>query len=140
MGCLAVYEQKVLLCRRAIEPQHGLWNLPAGFLENGERAEEGAKRETFEESMADVEIIRLHALFSLPQVNQVYLHFLAKLHEPEFSPTFESSEVELFAPESIPWKDIAFESTRFALEKYLEFGPDHESVHMGSFVKKELWM
>lgn len=140
VGCLAVYEDKILLCKRAISPQKGLWNLPAGFLENGEKAEEGAIRETYEEAMAAVDIVRLHVLFSLPQVNQVYLHFLAKMKEPEFSTTYESSAVRLFTQNEIPWDELAFESTRFALQKYFENGAEFEGVHIGSFVKKELWM
>ncbi len=140
VGCLVVYQGKILLCRRSIEPQSGLWNLPAGFMENGERAEDGAQRETYEESMAKVEIVKLHALFSLPQVNQVYLHFLATMKEPHFETTPESSEVKLFSPEDIPWDDIAFESSRFALKKYLEHGPDYQGVHVGSYLKREKWM
>ena len=77
VGCLPILGNKVMLCKRAIQPQAGLWNLPAGFMENGEKAEIGAARETLEESQAKVEIIKLHVVFSLPKVNQVYLHFLA---------------------------------------------------------------
>ena len=128
-----------MLCKRAIEPQYGLWNLPAGFLENDEKPEEGAKRETLEESLAAVEIIKLHAVFSLPRVNQVYLHFLAKLSDESFGPTSESLEVKLFKQDEIPWREIAFHSTTYALEKFYEFGPDHAGVHLGSFDGKRGW-
>ncbi len=138
VGCLATYEDKVLLCKRAIEPQSGLWNLPAGFLENGEKAEEGAFRETFEETNTKVEIVKLHALYSLPMVNQVYLHFLAKIITPDFGPTKESLEVKLFDQKDIPWDDIAFHSTTFALEKYFS-SKDFEGVHIGSLDTKESW-
>ena len=128
-----------MLCKRAIQPQYGLWNLPAGFLENDEKPEDGAKRETLEESLANVDIIKLHAVFSLPRVNQVYLHFLAKLSDESFGPTSESLEVKLFKQDEIPWREIAFHSTTYALEKFYEFGPDHSGVHLGSFDGKRGW-
>jgi ADP-ribose pyrophosphatase YjhB (NUDIX family) len=139
VGCLPVFEDKILLCRRAIQPQKGLWNLPAGFLENEEKAEDGAARETLEESLATVDILKLHAIFSLPKVNQVYLHFLAQLHDKHFGPTKESLEVMLFDLSCIPWDDIAFHSTTFAIEKFIEFGPDYPGVHIGSFEGKQKW-
>jgi len=135
VGCLATYEDKILICKRNIEPRFGLWNLPAGFMENGEKAEDGAIRETFEESNANVEIIKLHVVFSIPHVNQVYLHFLGKIKEPSFKATPESAEVRLFTREEIPWNKIAFHSTAFALEKFIEFGPDYPGVHIGSYLK-----
>lgn len=139
VGCIPVLDGQILLCKRAIEPQKGLWNLPAGFLENGEKAEDGAKRETFEESLAHVKILKLHAVFSLPKVNQVYLHFLAAMKNNQFGSTPESLEVKLFSQTDIPWDDIAFHSTTFALEKFLEFGLDHLGVHIGSYDGKQRW-
>ncbi len=139
VGCLPVFEDKILLCRRAIQPQANLWNLPAGFLENGEKAEDGATRETYEESLSKVEIVKLHVVYSLPKVNQVYLHFLAKMSDDHFGPTKESSEVKLFGPEEIPWDELAFHSTAFALEKFMEFGPDYQGVHIGSYNGKQKW-
>jgi ADP-ribose pyrophosphatase YjhB (NUDIX family) len=139
VGCLVAHEDRVLLCRRAIEPQYGLWNLPAGFLENGETAEDGARRETLEESGAEVEIIKLHVVYSLPQVNQVYLHFLARFLKPEYGPTQESLEVALFDRNSVPWNRIAFHSTAFALEQYFRNGMDFAGVQMGSHCGREFW-
>jgi ADP-ribose pyrophosphatase YjhB (NUDIX family) len=140
VGCLPVYDGKILLCKRDIDPQKGLWNLPAGFMENGEKAEEGALRELYEESKATADIMKLHVLFSLPEIQQVYLHFLCKLKTAEFSVTPESSEVKLFLPEEIPWDKMAFQSSTFALKKFIEFGPDYEGVHIGNYMKKENWM
>jgi len=139
VGCLPIYENKILLCRRAIQPQKGLWNLPAGFLENGEKAEEGAARETYEESLAQVEIVKLHVVYSLPKVNQVYLHFLAKVKNDTFGPTNESTEVRLFKIEEIPWNEIAFHSSTYAIEKYMEHGDSHLGVHVGSYNGKQKW-
>jgi len=139
VGCLPIIGDQLMLCKRAIEPQKGLWNLPAGFLENGEKAEDGASRETFEESNAIVEIVKLHVVFSLPKVNQVYLHYLARLKNHDFGPTIESSDVRLFKISEIPWDDIAFHSTTYALEKFIEFGPDFQGVHLGSYEGKQKW-
>jgi len=139
VGCLPIIDNKVMLCKRAIQPQYGLWNLPAGFLENGEKVDEGAARETLEESLAKVEIIKLHAVFSLPRVNQVYLHFLADLNNQKFGPTSESLEVRLFEKAEIPWDEIAFHSSTYALEKYYEFGKDYPGVHIGSYDGKQKW-
>ncbi len=139
VGCLATLDNKILLCKRSIEPQKGLWNLPAGFLENGEKAEEGAARETKEESQAEVKIIKLHALYSLPKVNQIYLHFLAEMQNDHFGPTMESLEVKLFGEDEIPWDMIAFQSTTFALRKYFETGRDYPGVHIGSYEGMGKW-
>lgn len=139
VGCLVSHNNRVMLCKRAIEPQYGLWNLPAGFLENGEKAEDGAVRETHEESRASVRILKLHALFSLPKVNQVYLHFLADFMTGHYGPTPESLEVRFFEQHEIPWKEIAFHSTTFALHKYYEFGTAYQGVHVGSYTGKERW-
>lgn len=139
VGCLPFYEGKIMLCKRAIQPQEGLWNLPAGFLENGENAEDGAARETFEESLAKVEIIKLHVVFSLPKVNQVYLHFLAKMKNLNFGPTKESTEVKLFSIDEIPWSEIAFHSSTYALEKFIEYGEDYQGVHVGNYAGKQKW-
>lgn len=139
VGCLATWQDKILLCKRAISPQKGLWNLPAGFMENGEKAEEGALRELFEESTARASIVKLHVLYSIPVVNQVYLHFLARLQSPDCQPTHESLEARLFSAEDIPWDNIAFESTTFALQQYLKHGDKYEGVHIGSLEKKEKW-
>jgi ADP-ribose pyrophosphatase YjhB (NUDIX family) len=128
-----------MLCKRAIQPQLGLWNLPAGFLENGENAEDGAIRETYEESMAKVDILKLHVVFSLPKVNQVYLHFLAKLRDQYFGPTQESTEVKLFTIDKIPWEEIAFHSSTYALEKYIEYGESYQGVHIGNYAGKQKW-
>ncbi len=131
VGILAIHESQILLCKRAIEPQLGLWNLPAGFLENGETAEAGAVRETVEEANAKVELLKLHCVFSIPDANQIYLHFLANLPRAEFNETAESLEVRLFKAAEIPWNELAFSSTEFALRKYID-SPDFQGVHIGS--------
>lgn len=119
VGCIPVREGRILLCRRAIEPRHGLWTFPSGFMENGESVEAGAMREAREEANADVTIIRLLAVYSIPQVNQVYMSFLAALNNADVAPGKESLEVRLFDPGDIPWDAIAFRAVHFALDFFI---------------------
>ncbi|KAH7289101.1 hypothetical protein KP509_31G057900 [Ceratopteris richardii] len=72
VGCVVAHEDKVLLCRRSIEPSYGLWTLPAGYLELGESAAEGAVRETWEEAIAAVDIEAPFALLDIPRIGLVY--------------------------------------------------------------------
>ncbi|MCO5555294.1 hypothetical protein L7F22_008839 [Adiantum nelumboides] len=71
VGCLVVHEDKVLLCKRSIEPSYGLWTLPAGYMELGESAVEGAIRETWEEANAEVDVEAPFAQLDIPQIGQV---------------------------------------------------------------------
>jgi len=107
-GCIPVWQDKILLCKRAIEPRHGLWTLPAGFMENDESTVEAALRETVEEAGANVEIRDLYTMISLVHINQVYMMFLADMTDTDFAPGVESLETELFAENEIPWDQIAF--------------------------------
>jgi len=118
VGCLPEWEDRVLLCKRAIEPRYGLWTLPAGFLENGETIIAGALRETLEEAHARVEPGDLYTIISLPQINQVYMMFRALLADLDFGPGTESLEVRLFAEEDIPWESIAFRTITRTLRNF----------------------
>ncbi len=118
VGCIAEWEDRVLLCRRAIEPKYGLWTLPAGFMENGETAAEGAMRETLEEAGARVEIIDLYSLISLPDISQVYLLYRARLLDLDYTPGEESLEATLFLEQDIPWEQIAFRTVHNTLDHY----------------------
>lgn len=120
VGCLPVWEDQVLLCKRAIEPRYGLWTLPAGFLEIGENVEEGALRETVEEAGANVDIVRLFSIYNLPKVGQVYLMFLANLIDLDFEAGKESLEVRLFREHEIPWDQMAFSAIKFSLQIYFK--------------------
>ena len=119
-GCIPEWEDKILLCRRAIEPRTGLWTLPAGFMENSETSSEGAARETLEEACARVEIGDLYALFNIPHISQVYLLFRARLLDLDYSPGLESLEVNLFAEHEIPWDEIAFAVVKETLQRYFK--------------------
>ena len=107
-GCLPLWQDKVLLCRRAIEPRQGLWTLPAGFMENGETTQQAAQRETLEEARARVRIEALYTLFNLPHIDQVYMLFRAQLCDLEYAAGAESLEVTLFTEQDIPWDELAF--------------------------------
>ncbi|MGI9250938.1 MAG: NUDIX hydrolase [Pseudohongiellaceae bacterium] len=122
VGTVPVYEQQILLCRRAINPRLGKWTLPAGFMENGESSLEGAVRETMEEAGAEVHIKEdsLYTLFNLPDISQMYLFFRAELKDLNFSPGLESAEVALFTEADIPWDEIAFPVVRYTLEYYFK--------------------
>ncbi len=122
VGTLPVWEEdgRVLLCRRAIEPRHGLWTLPAGFMELGETTLEGALRETQEEAGADVAMGELYTLMNVVRVGQVHLFYLARLRSTVFDPGPESLEARLFAEHEIPWDDLAFKTTRETLRCFFD--------------------
>jgi ADP-ribose pyrophosphatase YjhB (NUDIX family) len=120
VGCLPVYGERILICKRAIEPRHGLWTLPAGFMENEESASQGAAREALEEANARVEIEDLYTVYSIPHISQVYMMFRAKLLDADVSPGIESLEVKLVTPDEIPWDRLAFTMVKRTLEHYLE--------------------
>ncbi len=117
-GCIVEWEDRILLCRRAIEPRYGLWTVPAGFMENGETVAGAAARETLEEVCAEVDSCRLYAMFSLPHISQVYLLFRGRLSAPRFAPGAESLEAELFEERAIPWDRLAFPVIRETLRRY----------------------
>jgi len=119
VGCIVEQDEHILLCRRSINPQIGKWTLPAGYLENNESAADGAIRETFEESGAEVELLGPYRLFDLPTISQFYLLFRARLLACPFSPTTESSEVQLFRWADIPWDHIAFQVITTTLRHYM---------------------
>lgn len=120
VGCVPEAGDRILLCRRAIEPRHGYWTIPAGFMENDETLVEAAARETLEEAQARVEIRDLFAVVDVTHARQVHMMYRATLLNGRYGAGDESLEVELFEPAQIPWDQIAFRSVHFALEKYLE--------------------
>lgn len=120
VGALPVWGDKILLCRRAIEPRRGMWTLPAGFMENGETVAEAALRETREEANADIDLGDMYTLISVPHINQVHVVYRASLRNLEFSAGEESLEVRLFAEAEIPWDEIAFRTIALTLKHYFE--------------------
>jgi ADP-ribose pyrophosphatase YjhB (NUDIX family) len=131
IGSIPVWEDKILLCKRAIEPRYGLWTLPGGFMENGESTGQTAIRETLEEANARIALDDLYSMYSLPYINQVHLYFRARLLDLDFAPGIESLEVRLFSEAEIPWNELAFRPVRYSLEHYFaERKPGRFSLHV----------
>lgn len=119
-GAICTWEGRVLLCRRAIEPRHGKWTLPAGFMEIGETMAAGALRETREESGAQAEIDgSLFAVLDVPHAEQVHVFYRARLVSPALAPGEESLEARLFEAQDIPWDEIAFSTVETSLRWFL---------------------
>lgn len=127
VGSVVVADGSVLMCRRAIEPRKGFWTLPAGYMELGETLQEGAAREAKEEAEANIAIEGILGVFSIARIGQVQVIFRARFSDdgpPVFAPGSESLDVRLFAPDEIPWQDIAFPSVHWALNAWLASGSD----------------
>jgi ADP-ribose pyrophosphatase YjhB (NUDIX family) len=118
VGCIPMWEDRILLCRRSIEPRYGKWTIPAGYFEQGETVEAGAKRELHEEAGATVEFLEPYALYNLPFISQVYLIFRGPLQHKNFRSGYESLETMLFKEHEIPWDDLAFTVVREVLRRY----------------------
>lgn len=118
VGSVVVQDERILLCRRAIDPRKGFWTLPAGFLEEHETPEAGARREAREEAQAEIALDALLAIYSVPHISQVQLMYRGRFAAPGFSPGPESLETRLFEWDEIPWAELAFPSVKWALEHY----------------------
>jgi len=118
VGTVPVLGERVLLCKRNIEPRWGKWTLPAGFMELEETTAQGALRETDEEAGAQIALGPLFSLISVPRVGQVHLFYLATLLSEQFHPGHETIEARLFTEAEIPWDEIAFRTVRVTLERY----------------------
>jgi ADP-ribose pyrophosphatase YjhB (NUDIX family) len=118
VGTVPVWQDQVLLCRRNIEPRHGYWTLPAGFMELGETTEAGALRETDEEAGARVDLQGLFTLLNVVRAGQLHLYYRARLLDTDFNPGPETIEARLFRESEIPWDDLAFRTVRLTLERY----------------------
>jgi len=130
VGTLPVSGGNVILARRDIEPARGRWNCPGGFLETGESAQEGARRETEEETELRVEVGRLIGVYSRPHVGVVTLIFEASVVGGHAEPKAETSEVRAFGADDIPWEELAFSTVESALRDWVASlpgrGPRHE--------------
>lgn len=133
VGALAEWEGRILLCRRAIEPRHGMWTLPAGFMENDETTAQAAARETLEEACARIEVGDIYTLIDVPHISQVHIVYRARLLDLDFRPGVESLEVALFEQADIPWDQIAFRTIALTLRHFFEDRRRGEwSFHTGS--------
>jgi len=136
-GCLVTWEDRVLLCKRAIDPRSGLWTLPAGFLENGETTQQGAARETWEEARARVNASDLYTVFNLPHISQIYMFYRAELLDGSFAAGHETTEAALFSEADIPWDELAFPVIEKTLELFFRDRPrDQFPVHTHDIIIK----
>ncbi|SRR6056297_341520 len=126
VGSVATWEDQILLCKRAIEPRIGYWTLPAGYLEQHESPQCGARREAWEEARAQLEIDQLLATYAITRISQVQLIYRARLQTPEVAAGPESQEVGLFKWEEIPWDKLAFPSVLWSLKHFRD--TKHQSV------------
>ncbi|HRP95781.1 MAG TPA: NUDIX hydrolase [Rhodocyclaceae bacterium] len=120
VGAIPEWEDRVLMCRRAIEPRLGYWTLPAGFMENAETTAAAAVRETLEEACARIEVDGLFTLINVPHISQVHMVYRARLLDLDFAPGSESLEVALFHEREIPWDRIAFRTIALSLRHFFE--------------------
>lgn len=120
VGSVPEYQGRILICKRGIEPRRGYWTIPAGFMENDETLEAGAAREAVEEARIQVEIGSLLLLANVTSARQVHVFFRSRMLTPHFETTHESLEVRLVDEREIPWDDLAFPSTEYALRRYVE--------------------
>lgn len=110
---------EVVLLRRGIEPGRGLWAQPGGFMEVDETVHEGAIRETLEETGLLVEPHEIVGLYSRPEAAIVVVAFAAVIVGGEPRPTPEALEIRPFPPDAIPWREIAFRTTEWALRDWV---------------------
>jgi ADP-ribose pyrophosphatase YjhB (NUDIX family) len=137
VGAIPEWGDRILLCRRAIEPRSGLWTLPAGFMENAETTAQAAARETLEEACARIEVDAMFSLINVPHINQVHILYRARLLDLDFSPGTESLEVQLFDEADIPWDAIAFRTIAMTLRYYFaDRKAGSYGFHVGDIVYK----
>jgi len=135
-GCIAQWQNKILMCKRAIEPRVGTWTLPAGFMENHETIQEAAARETFEEATARTSNLELFAIYNLPHISQVYVIFKADVVDGKASSGIESLETEFMDEAEIPWPDLSFPIITETLNLYFEDRARGEfSMHTGEITR-----
>lgn len=116
VGAVCTWQDRYLLCRRAIEPRRGYWTMPAGYMELDETVEQGAAREVWEEACAQVELDGLLAVYSIPRISQVHMIYRARMVTPDCAPGPESQEVALFLWDEIPWGELAYPNVAWSLE------------------------
>jgi len=120
VGCVPEWQERILLCQRAIAPRRGYWTTPAGFFEMGETLQSAAARESLEEAQIRVQIGSLLAITHVLHAAQVHVTFRARMLDERFGAGAESLQVGLYREDEVPWEQIAFPSITFALRCYFE--------------------
>jgi len=122
VGAVCMWEDRILLCKRAIQPRIGYWTIPAGFLENNETFAEGAAREAWEEARTRIEITGVLGVYEIPRISQVYVIHRAQMLSADFAAGPESADVKLVTWAEVPWEDLAFPSITWALKHHQNGG------------------
>jgi ADP-ribose pyrophosphatase YjhB (NUDIX family) len=131
VGTVPYWGERVLLCKRNIEPRWGKWTLPAGFMELHETLAEGAARETVEEAGAKFEMETLFSILNVVKVGQVHFFYTARLLSDQFDPGYETIEARLFTESEIPWDEIAFRTVKETLEQFFaDRRSGQQKIHM----------
>ncbi|HLS21239.1 MAG TPA: NUDIX hydrolase [Paenalcaligenes sp.] len=125
VGVVPIWGDKVLLCKRAIEPQYNKWTLPAGFMELGETTAQGAMREADEEAGAQLELGSLYTVIDVPHAEQVHFYYLARVLGPQLNPGCETLVADFFTFDQIPWEEIAFRTVSTTLKHLIEDFPSN---------------
>lgn len=120
VATIPTFEDRIVLLRRGIEPRRGAWTFPAGFMEYGESAEEAAIRETKEETNLDVELEGILGVFSRNEIGLVNIVYRARVVRGETALNREATEIRFVTPEEIPWEELAFPSTGWALKEWMK--------------------
>src|ERR1700732_1685401 len=108
VGSVARWGERILMCRRSINPRRGCWTLPAGYLELNESTSARAEREAWEEAQARIQIDGLLAIYDIPRISQVQLIYRARLLDEAVAAGPESLAVRLFGWAEIPGDEVAF--------------------------------
>lgn len=111
--------RRLLLMRRAFEPRRGFWSPPGGFVELGESPQDAAVREAIEEVGLTVEPFALLGVYSRSAIGIVVVAYRARALAKEAAPGIEALEARWFTPETIPWEDLAYETTTLALRDWV---------------------
>ena len=119
---IRMQDGKIVLVRRAIEPGYGKWVFPGGYVDRGEEVTLAAIREAREESGLDVILDGLIDIYSYAGRTPIIVVYAATYVGGDLAVDDEGLEARAFAPDEIPWEELAFRSTFEALKDYLRRG------------------
>lgn len=136
-GCIPQWQDKVLICKRAIEPRINCWTLPAGFMENGETIQEGAARESLEEANAVMQDMQLFSVYSIPHISQVYILYIATVKDGKANSGAETLETKFVTQDQMPWDELAFPVVVESLKLYYQDKQKGKfTTHYGDILKQ----
>jgi ADP-ribose pyrophosphatase YjhB (NUDIX family) len=113
------HDYGIVLVRRAIEPAMGRWAFPGGFVDLGETATAAAIRETKEETGLQISLTGILDVYSTGANDVLLIVYAGDVVGGSVRLGVECSEIGHFAPESLPWDEVGFETTRNALRDYV---------------------